>query len=240
MAVSNSRFRVMRILLMTLAIPTSLMSWGHSKVLAWQNPFLQTKKMVSSSNRENSFSPESQHQQGLYFRSVNKAANLLLEPSFAISPKNSTPKALPKLPELRKSAIDDLPELLSEGTDFLKVTDTNTLNLNETTSILMHDFVATAYCLKGFTACGVKTGVGVVAADPKVLPLGSIVRIEAGNYSGLYKVLDTGPGVRGKRLDIYVPYRNEARNFGRQNIRVEVVRYGWGNSNKSEDLTEGQ
>jgi 3D (Asp-Asp-Asp) domain-containing protein len=163
---------------------------------------------------------------------------MLLEPSFEISPKGSTPKTLPKLPELRKSVIDEIPELFSDNKEYIKLLDPN--NFADTTSILMHDFVATAYCIKGFTACGVPTGVGVVAADPKILPLGSIVRIEAGKYSGLYKVLDTGPGVRGKRLDIYVPARSEARSFGRQNIRLEIVRYGWGNANKLEELAEGQ
>jgi len=69
---------------------------------------------------------------------------------------------------------------------------------------------------------------GIVAADPAVLPLGSIIRIEAGNYSGVYRVLDTGPGVRGKRLDIFVSCRREAINFGRRKIKLAIVRRGWG------------
>ena len=38
-------------------------------------------------------------------------------------------------------------------------------------------FTASAYCLSGKTHTGVRTGKGMIAADPRVLPLGSIVRI---------------------------------------------------------------
>jgi 3D (Asp-Asp-Asp) domain-containing protein len=96
-----------------------------------------------------------------------------------------------------------------------------------------HTFVATAYCIKNVTACGVMVRTGIVAADPSVLPLGSIVKIDAGKYSGVYRVLDTGPGVRGKRLDIYMPCRSEAINFGRRKIQLEVLRYGWENTDTS-------
>lgn len=91
------------------------------------------------------------------------------------------------------------------------------------------DFIATAYSIKNYTACGVMTTPGIVAADPKVLPLGSIIRVLTGKYSGIYRVLDTGPGIRGKRLDIYVTCRREAINFGKQRVQIEVLRYGWGN-----------
>src|SRR6267143_3719180 len=44
----------------------------------------------------------------------------------------------------------------------------------------MVDFHATAYCLKGRTASGVDTRPGMIAADPRVLPLGTVVHIRAG------------------------------------------------------------
>lgn len=99
------------------------------------------------------------------------------------------------------------------------------------------EFVATAYSTKNYTACGVMTAPGIVAADPKVIPLGSIIKVVAGRYSGIYRVLDTGPGIRGKRLDIYVNCRSEAINFGKQRVQIEVLRYGWGNR---EDTTWGE
>ncbi len=221
---------------MTLAVPAAIMSWGHTKVLGWQNLAVQGKKAVST-NRENSISPETP-QQGLYFRNVGKVPNLLLnEPTFLVDSSNSI-KPIPKLPDLRKSVINEFPELLSKSNEIGKLT--NPSIFEEAISPLAQSFVATAYSLKGLTACGVPVGAGVVAADPNVLPLGSIVKIEAGRYSGLYRVLDKGSSIRGNRIDIYIPCRNEAKIFGRRNIQIEVVRYGWGTSSKADALYIGQ
>ncbi|MBI3654221.1 MAG: 3D domain-containing protein [Acidobacteria bacterium] len=85
------------------------------------------------------------------------------------------------------------------------------------------DFHATAYCLKGRTATGEYVRQGLVAADPKVLPLGTMVHIQAGRYTGIYKVADTGGAIRGNRIDIYVPSYREAKSFGRQKIKVKVI-----------------
>lgn len=87
-------------------------------------------------------------------------------------------------------------------------------------------FKATAYSLRGTTASGVQTRQGVVAADPRVLPLGSIVAIKAGAYSGVYTVHDTGSAVKGNLVDVWMPSTREARIFGRRNIKLHVIRYG--------------
>lgn len=84
-------------------------------------------------------------------------------------------------------------------------------------------FKATAYCLRGKTASGSGVRRGIVAADPRVLPLGTKIEIEAGSYSGTYTVSDTGGAVKGKILDIWVPSCSEARKFGRKKIKVSVV-----------------
>jgi 3D (Asp-Asp-Asp) domain-containing protein len=87
-------------------------------------------------------------------------------------------------------------------------------------------FEATAYTLRGRTASGIETRPGVVAADPQVLPLGSVVQIKAGNYSGVYTVHDTGARVKGNLVDVWMPSTKEARLFGRRNIKLHVLRYG--------------
>jgi hypothetical protein len=66
-----------------------------------------------------------------------------------------------------------------------------------------------------------------VAADRKVLPLNSRIRIfGAGRYSGDYTVEDTGGKVDGHHIDVYMPSRAEARKFGRQRVKVVVLKYG--------------
>ena len=84
-------------------------------------------------------------------------------------------------------------------------------------------FTATAYCLKGRTALGHGVRRGIIAADPRVLRLGSRVNLGAGAYSGQYLVSDTGGAVRGRRIDIWVPSCSEAVRFGRKSIKVSVV-----------------
>ena len=90
-------------------------------------------------------------------------------------------------------------------------------------------FEATAYCKGEVTAAGIAVQAGMVAADPKVLPLGSIIQIDrvAQRYQGIYSVLDTGPMIQGRTLDLYMWSCNEALSFGRQKVRVTVLRRGW-------------
>jgi 3D (Asp-Asp-Asp) domain-containing protein len=85
------------------------------------------------------------------------------------------------------------------------------------------EFVATAYCLKGRTASGLPTRPGMVAADPKVLPMGTVIHVTAGRYSGTYTVMDTGRLIRGRKIDIYVPSYREALSFGCRRVKVRVV-----------------
>jgi 3D (Asp-Asp-Asp) domain-containing protein len=84
-------------------------------------------------------------------------------------------------------------------------------------------YKATAYCLKGRTASGGGVRRGIVAADTRVLPLGTRINISAGAYSGTYTVADTGGAVRGRILDIWVPSCAEANKFGRRSIKVAVM-----------------
>jgi 3D (Asp-Asp-Asp) domain-containing protein len=88
-------------------------------------------------------------------------------------------------------------------------------------------FNATAYSLYGVTRSGVYVRRGVIAADPRVIPLGSVVQISAGKYSGVYTVLDTGKKIKGKIVDLWMPSYREAINFGRQQVKVRVLRRGY-------------
>jgi len=84
-------------------------------------------------------------------------------------------------------------------------------------------FSATAYCLKGRTAMGHGVRKGLIAADPRVIKLGSRINLGAGTYSGAYLVSDTGGKIKGKRLDIWMASCSEARRFGRRNVTVSSL-----------------
>jgi 3D (Asp-Asp-Asp) domain-containing protein len=89
------------------------------------------------------------------------------------------------------------------------------------------EFEATAYCDMGITKSGIPVAPGIVAADPTVLPLGSLILLETTSYRGIYHVLDTGGLVKGRIIDIYMPDLEEALTFGRQKVRLVVLRYGY-------------
>ena len=83
---------------------------------------------------------------------------------------------------------------------------------------------ATAYTGHGRTASGKRVRHGMVAADRCVLPFGTKVRLKnAGRYSGVYRVEDTGGKIRGRKIDIYMPSRGAAEQFGRRTVKVEVL-----------------
>ena len=90
-------------------------------------------------------------------------------------------------------------------------------------------FSATAYCKGETTASGAGVHSGVAAADPELLPVGSVVNIDSlpGHYNGIYTVLDTGPAVQGRQVDLYMWSCYEALEFGRQPIKLTVLRLGW-------------
>lgn len=87
-------------------------------------------------------------------------------------------------------------------------------------------FQATAYALKGRTRIGSYVRRGVIAADPRVIPLGSIVQIKTPGYNGVYVVHDTGRKIKGNIVDVWVPSSREARVFGRRRIKLHVLRQG--------------
>ena len=81
-------------------------------------------------------------------------------------------------------------------------------------------FSASAYCFSGRTAMGHGVRRGLIAADPRVLKLGSRVYVNAGPWSGTYLVSDTGGAIKGKKIDIWVPSCSEARRFGRRTVQI--------------------
>jgi 3D (Asp-Asp-Asp) domain-containing protein len=90
-------------------------------------------------------------------------------------------------------------------------------------------FTATAYCKGQVTRAGVAPRRGVIAADHALLPLGSVVQIDSRDprIDGIYTVLDTGPDIQGRRIDVYMWSCNDALQFGRQTVSLTVIRLGW-------------
>jgi 3D (Asp-Asp-Asp) domain-containing protein len=101
-------------------------------------------------------------------------------------------------------------------------------------------FTATGYCRGTTTASGVNVRSGIAAADPDLLPVGSVVRVEnlPAAYNGIYTVMDTGPKVHGRHLDIYIWNCDEALELGRRQMVITVLRMGWNPRNSTPKLVD--
>lgn len=77
------------------------------------------------------------------------------------------------------------------------------------------------------TATGTKGRVGVIAVDPRVIPLGTKVYIEglngAKNY-GYAVAEDTGGAIKGQIIDLYLNTHKETINWGRQQVKVYILK----------------
>ena len=96
-------------------------------------------------------------------------------------------------------------------------------------------FTATFYCKGTTTASGADVKNGMAAADPDLLPIGSVIRIDSlgEKYDGIYTVMDTGPKVQGRHVDVYLWSCNEALQMGRRKMHLTVLRLGWNPRNSA-------
>lgn len=79
---------------------------------------------------------------------------------------------------------------------------------------------ATAYALPGTTASGVGVRYGIVAVDPRVIPLGTRLWIP-GYGEGL--AADTGGAIKGNRIDVWLPSEQQALDWGVKTITITIL-----------------
>jgi 3D (Asp-Asp-Asp) domain-containing protein len=163
--------------------------------------------------------PETLHQQkpAQEEKKVTLPPAALSEISFEASEASAVALAAPVAPVAVPVIVDGLsaPPALKSAEE-----------LKEATATAPQAYVATAYSLPGRTATGRPVAKGLIAADPRVLPFGTRVRLDAGAYSGEYTVADAGSRVKGRKIDVWVPSNREACRFGRRNIKLTVLSYG--------------
>jgi len=77
---------------------------------------------------------------------------------------------------------------------------------------------ATCYDLSGTTATGVPVGWGVVAVDPRVIPLGTKLFIP-GYGNGV--AADIGGGIKGAIIDLWMPW-SKCKLWGRRTVTITI------------------
>lgn len=78
----------------------------------------------------------------------------------------------------------------------------------------------------GVTASGMQAGPGVVAVDPRVIPLGTRLYIASNDGTADYGYAiagDTGGAIKGNRVDLFFSTAAEVRQFGRRSVTVYVL-----------------
>ncbi|QNU67190.1 DUF348 domain-containing protein [Ruminiclostridium herbifermentans] len=79
----------------------------------------------------------------------------------------------------------------------------------------------------GITATGVKARKGIIAVDPKVIPLGTRVYVEvpgkAADY-GYAVAADTGSAIKGNKIDVYLDSDSAVEAWGVKKVRVYILK----------------
>ncbi|WP_285769454.1 peptidoglycan-binding protein [Peribacillus sp. SI8-4] len=61
----------------------------------------------------------------------------------------------------------------------------------------------------------------LIAVDPNVIPLGSIVEVEG---YGRAIAADTGGAIKGNRIDVFIAKENDALTWGRKQVKVKIIK----------------
>ena len=75
-------------------------------------------------------------------------------------------------------------------------------------------------------------------SNPTERPTAVAGEIQNPRYSGVWTVMDTGPAVRGRLVDLYLWSCKEALQFGRRSVRLTVLRLGWSPQNSLPGLVD--
>ncbi|MHB8870399.1 MAG: 3D domain-containing protein, partial [Thermoleophilia bacterium] len=78
---------------------------------------------------------------------------------------------------------------------------------------------AYAYALRGTTASGIPVAPGVIAVDPRVIPLGTRLWVP-GYGEGI--AADTGGAIKGNTIDVWMASEKQASDWGIKTLTITV------------------
>lgn len=84
-------------------------------------------------------------------------------------------------------------------------------------------YTASCKSCSGITATGLNLkknpNVKAISVDPKVIPLGTKVYVEG---YGEAIAADTGGAIKGKKIDVFMPSKTKALNWGVKTVKVKI------------------
>lgn len=72
----------------------------------------------------------------------------------------------------------------------------------------------------GRTYTGIRPYRGIVAVDPRIIPLHTKMYVEGYGYA---QAEDIGGAIKGRRIDVFIPSLHEARKWGRKKVKVYIL-----------------
>lgn len=138
----------------------------------------------------------------------------------ASTQKESTPSAEPAAP----APTESVPAV--EATAPAPATPAAEAPASSSKEIIVEATAYTASCegCSGITATGINLienpNQKVISVDPSVIPLGSRVYVEG---YGEAIAGDTGGAIKGNKIDVFIPSKQDAINFGRKQLKVTIL-----------------
>ncbi len=74
------------------------------------------------------------------------------------------------------------------------------------------------------TASGMKSAFGIIAVDPKVIPLGTLVYVEGYGYA---IAGDTGGFIKGEKIDVFFYSTKDASKWGIKKVKIYILDGKW-------------
>lgn len=107
----------------------------------------------------------------------------------------------------------------------------NDANLTQLTMVATH-YTSRCEGCSGVTATGIDVartiyanGLRVIAVDPRVISLGSIVRVEYADGTTFKAIAaDVGGAIKNRRIDVLVASESEAYRLGKQTVTVTILK----------------
>lgn len=115
------------------------------------------------------------------------------------------------------------PELVERGTNQLLATSRGSRKFKKTmimTATAYDDTPQSQGKWVGKTATGLPLQHGMIAVDPRVIPLGTRLYVE-GYGEGVAG--DTGGAIKGNKIDLFFSSSRDVKNFGRRKVRVYIL-----------------
>lgn len=101
----------------------------------------------------------------------------------------------------------------------LDLTDRSSFSRSKTVTMEASAYLPTDGSGAGYTASGIKARHGVVAVDPRVIKIGTLLYVEG---YGLAVAADTGGAIKGNRIDVCMHDRSKAMQWGRRKVKVHI------------------